>query len=127
VGKVLQRFRAPRRVSAPFKRPTEEALKEEGADGGPNPPRWVEGTTTARHAVMPPPYPKPHRSGERVRGGSAWKPGGSFMAGWRGDAPLMGKWDARAWLLVPVGATPVPLGWAVGVVCGVTSCGRHAP
>jgi hypothetical protein len=80
----------------------------------------------ARHAVMPP-SPEPYRSGERVRGGSAWKPGGSCMAGWSGDAPLMGNWDPRAWLLVLVGATPVPLGWAVGVVCGAMSCGRHAP
>jgi hypothetical protein len=62
-----------------------------------------------------------------VRGGSAWTPGGSCMAGWSDDAPLMGNWDPRAWLLVLVGATPVPLGWAVGVVCGAMSCGRHAP
>jgi hypothetical protein len=74
----------------------------------------------ARHAVMPPPYPEPYRSGESVRGGSAWKPGGSCMAGWKGDAPLTENWDARAWLGVPLGATPVPLGWAAGVVCGVT-------
>src|SRR5215831_3489114 len=25
----------------------------------------------------------------------------------RGDSPLTGNWDLRAWLLVPVGATPV--------------------
>jgi hypothetical protein len=72
----------------------------------------------ARHAVMPPPSPEPYRSRESVRGGSAWKPGGSCMAGWKGDAPLTGNWDARAWLGLPLGATPVPLGWAAGVVCG---------
>ena len=100
--------------SASFKRPTEETLREEGADGASNPPRWVEGAGTARRAVLPPPHPEPYRSGERVRGGSAWKPGGSCMAGWKGDAPLTGYWDARAWLGVPLGATPVPLrvgGW----------------
>ena len=113
--------------SASFKRPTEEALREEGADGRPNPPRSVEGTVVARHAVMPSPSQEPYRWGERVRGGSAWRPGGSFMAGWRDDAPLTGNWDPRAWLGVPLGATPVPLGWAVGVVCGVRTCGGHAP
>ena len=103
-GKVLQRFRQPRRVRPPSSAPTEGALREEGADGGSNPPRWVEGTAAARHAVMPPPCPEPYRSGESVRGGSAWRPGGSFMAGWRADAPLTGNWDARAWLLVPRGS-----------------------
>jgi hypothetical protein len=104
--------------SAAFKRPTEETLREEGADGASNPPRSVEGTVAARHAVMPPPYPELYRRGERVRGGSAWKPSRSFMAGWKGDAPLMGNMDPRAWLLVPLGATPVPLGRGVGAVCG---------
>jgi hypothetical protein len=94
--------------SASFKRPTEETLREEGADGASNPPRSVEGTVVARHAVMPPPSPEPYCWEERVRGGSAWRPGGSFMAGWRGVAPLTGNWEPRAWLLVPVGATPVP-------------------
>jgi hypothetical protein len=117
----------PAAGSAAFKRPTEGALREEGADGASNPPTWMEGTAAARHAVLPPPYPEPHRSGEGVRGGSAWTPGGSCMAGWSDDAPLMGNWDPRAWLLVLVGATPVPLGWAVGVVCGAMSCGRYAP
>jgi hypothetical protein len=70
--------------------------------------------------------PEPYCWEERVRGESAWRPDGSCMAGWRGDVPLTENWDPRAWLLVPVGATPVPLGWAVGVVCGVTSYGRHA-
>jgi hypothetical protein len=100
--------------STPFKRPTEAALREERADGGPNPPTWVEGTATARHAVMPSPSPEPYRTGESVRGGSTWKPGGSFTVGWKVDAPLMGNWDARAWLGIPLGATPVPLrvgGW----------------
>ena len=56
--------------SAAFKRPTEETLREEGADGASNPPRSVEGTVVARHAVMPPPYPAPYRPqwGERERG-----------------------------------------------------------
>jgi hypothetical protein len=49
--------------AAAFTRPTEGALREEGADGGPNPPRSVEGTVVARHAVMPPPYPEPYRWG----------------------------------------------------------------
>jgi hypothetical protein len=102
-----------------FKRPTEETLREEGADGASNPPRSVEGTVVTRHAVMPSPYPELYRRRESVRGGSAWKPDGSFMAGWKADDPLIENGDARAWLLVPLGATPVPLGRGAGAVCGV--------
>jgi hypothetical protein len=66
--------------SAAFKRPTEGALREEGADEESNPPTWVEGTAAARHAVMPPPSPEPYRRGERVRGG---RPGGLAASLWR--------------------------------------------
>jgi hypothetical protein len=118
----------PTAGSAPFKRPTEEALKEEGADGVSNPPTWVEGTAAVRHAVMPP-CPEPYRRGARVSGGSAWTPGGSCMAGWKGDAPLMGNMDPRAWLLVPLGATPIPLGpiFRIGPLMCMHSGPHHLP
>ena len=50
----------------------------------------AEGAPAARHAVLPPARPEPYRSGESVRGGSAWRPNGSCMAGRRDDAPLTG-------------------------------------
>jgi hypothetical protein len=125
--KVLQRFRQPRGSRPPSSAPTEAAPREEGADGGPSRRAGAEGAPAARHAVLPLACPEPYRSGESVRGGLAWRPGRSCMAGWKGDAPLTGNWDARAWLGVPLGETPVPLGWAAGVVCGVRTCGSHAP
>ena len=125
--KVLQRFRQPRWGRPPSSALTEATLREEGADGGPSPPRSAEGAAATRHAVMPPPRPEPYRLRESVRGGSAWRPDRSCAPGWKADAPLMGNPDPRAWLLVPVGATPVPLGWVVGAVCGVRPCSGHRP
>jgi len=87
----------------------------------------AEGAPAARHGVLPPPCPEFYRRGERVRGGSAWRSDRSCATGGKADAFLMENSNPRAWLLVPGGATPVPLGWAAGAVCGVTSCGRHAP
>jgi hypothetical protein len=87
--KVLQRFRQPRRGRPPSSAPTEAALREEGADGGPSRREGAEGTPAARHAVMPLACPEPYRSGERVRGGSAWRPDRSCAAGWKADAPPM--------------------------------------
>jgi len=49
-----------------------------------------------------------------LRGWSAWNPDGSCAAGWKVDDPLMGNHDARARLIVPARAAPVPLGWGWG-------------
>jgi hypothetical protein len=87
-GESPRKVPRPAAGSASFKRPTEETLREEGADGASNPARLVEGTVMARHAVMPPPSPEPYRSGESVRGASAWRPDGSCAAGGKVDAPL---------------------------------------
>jgi hypothetical protein len=49
-----------------------------------------------------------------LRGWSAWNPDGSCAAGRKVDNPLMGNHDARARLIVPARAAPVPLGWGWG-------------
>jgi hypothetical protein len=116
--------KVPRQAAGrpPSSAPTEAALREEGADGGQNRRERAEGRPVARRAVIPLACPEPYRSGERVRGGLAWRPGRLFMAGWKGDAPLMENPNPRTWLLVPRGATPVPLGRGAGAVCGVRTC-----
>jgi hypothetical protein len=82
------------------------------------------GRSSRRHAAAVPGALPQRRARERGVGLEAWRVVHGRL---EGRAPLTGNWDLRAWLLVTIGATPVPLGWVVGVVCGVTSCGRHAP
>jgi hypothetical protein len=116
--KVVQRFRRPRRARPPSSAPTAAAVREAGADGGLSRREQAEGAPARLES---------YRTGERLRGGLAWKPDGSCMAGGKGNAPLMANGDLRAWLLVPWGATPVPLGRVAGAVCGMRACGSHAP
>ena len=80
----------------------------------------------AHHAVMPPAVPGALPSGgacERGVGLEAWRVVCGRLEGRR---PSHGERDVRPWLIVPVGATAVPLGWAVGVVCGAQDSGHAA-